>query len=85
MSGSPIKRRTEVKNTLPIGRIEGSKKPIETNTPLIRYFINDIDPKRTRGSAIAEAAFGSKADMGGQSRRVRYPTSLKESRQSEHI
>jgi hypothetical protein len=44
VSGSPIKRRTEVKNTLPIGRIEGSKKPIETHTPLIRYFINDIDP-----------------------------------------
>jgi hypothetical protein len=47
VSGSPIKRRTEVKNTLPIGRIEGSKTPIETHTPLIRYFINDIDPKRT--------------------------------------
>ena len=42
MNGSPIKRRTEVKNTLPIGRIEGSKKPIEIHTPLIRYFINDI-------------------------------------------
>ena len=37
----------EVKNTLPIGRIEGSKTPIETHTPLIRYFINDIDPDRT--------------------------------------
>jgi hypothetical protein len=47
--------------------------------------IDAIDPKRTRGSAIAEAAFGSKADMGGQSRRVRYPTSLKESRQSEQF
>ena len=47
MSGSPIKRRTEVKNTLPIGRIEGSKKPIETHTPLIRYFINDIGHNRT--------------------------------------
>ena len=45
----------------------------------IADFHNKIDPKRTRGSAIAEAAFGSKADMGGQSRRVRYPTSLKES------
>jgi hypothetical protein len=40
--GSPIKRRTEVKNTLLIGRIEGSKAPIQTHTPLIRYFINDI-------------------------------------------
>jgi hypothetical protein len=39
VSGSPIKRQTEVKNTLPIGRIEGSKT---THTPLIRYFINDI-------------------------------------------
>ena len=47
VSGSPIKRRTEVKNTLPVGRIEGSKIPIETHTPLIRYFINDIDPKRS--------------------------------------
>jgi hypothetical protein len=45
VSGSPIKSPTEVKNTLPIGRIEGSKKPIETHTPLIRYFINDIDPE----------------------------------------
>jgi hypothetical protein len=44
VSGSPIKRRTEVKNTLPIGMIDGSKAPIETHTPLIRYFINDIDP-----------------------------------------
>jgi hypothetical protein len=44
VSGSPIKSPTEVKNTLPIGRIEGSKKPIETHTPLIRYFINDIGP-----------------------------------------
>ena len=48
MNGSPIKRRTEVKNTLPIGRIEASKTPIETHTPLIRYFINDIDPERLR-------------------------------------
>jgi hypothetical protein len=47
VSGSPIKRQTEVKNTLPIGRIEGSKTPIETHTPLIRYFINDIGPDRT--------------------------------------
>jgi hypothetical protein len=47
VSGSPIKRRTEVKNTLSIGRIEGAKTPIQTHTPLIRYFINDIDPKRT--------------------------------------
>jgi hypothetical protein len=52
VSGSPIKRPTEVKNTLPIGRIEGSKKPIETHTPLIRYFINDIDPKATFGSQL---------------------------------
>jgi len=36
VSGSPIKRRTEVKNTLPIGMIDGSKAPIETHTPLIR-------------------------------------------------
>ena len=50
MSGSPIKRRTEVKNTLPIGRIDGSKAPIETRTPLIRYFINDIDPQETSGA-----------------------------------
>jgi hypothetical protein len=42
VNGSPIKRRTEVKNPLPIGRIEGSKTPIKTHTPLIRYFINDI-------------------------------------------
>ena len=35
-------RRTEVKNILPIGRIEGSKTPIKTHTPLIRYFINDV-------------------------------------------
>ena len=38
---TPNKRPTEVKNTLPIRRIEGSKAPTET---LIRYFINDIDP-----------------------------------------
>jgi hypothetical protein len=50
VSGSTIKRRTEVKNTLPIGRIEGSKTPIETHTPLIRYFINDIDPEQTSQS-----------------------------------
>ena len=61
MSGSPIKRRTEVKNTLPIGRIEGSKKPIETHTPLIRYFINDIGQKLPHGFATAAAAFGVKA------------------------
>jgi len=42
MSSSPIKRRTEVKNTLPIRRIEGSKASMETRTTLIRYFINDI-------------------------------------------
>jgi hypothetical protein len=42
VSGSPIKRRTEVKNTLPIRKIEGSKAPMETRTTLIRYFINDI-------------------------------------------
>ena len=36
-----IKRRTEV------GKIKEPKTPIETHTPLIRYFINDIDPKRT--------------------------------------
>jgi hypothetical protein len=51
VSGSPIKRRTEVKNTLPIGRIEGSKKPIETHTPLIRYFINDIGQNLPRALA----------------------------------
>jgi hypothetical protein len=27
--------------------MEGAKTPIETHTPLIRYFINDIDPLRT--------------------------------------
>ena len=44
MTGSPIKRRTEVKDNLPIRKIEGSKAPMETRTTLIRYFINDIDP-----------------------------------------
>jgi hypothetical protein len=48
VSGSPIKRRTKVKNILPSGRIGKSKTPIETHTLLIRYFINDIDGKRTR-------------------------------------
>ena len=47
MSGSPIKRRAEVKNILPIRRIEGSKAPIETRTTLTRYFIGDINPKRS--------------------------------------
>jgi hypothetical protein len=42
-----IKLQTEVKNTLPIGRIQESKTPIETHTPLIRYFIDDIDPGQT--------------------------------------
>ena len=41
MNGSPIKRRTEDKNTLPIGRIEGSKTT-EAHTLLIGSFINDI-------------------------------------------
>ena len=45
MNGSPIKRQDEVKNTLPIGRIEGSKT-VEAHAPLIRYFINGIGPKR---------------------------------------
>jgi hypothetical protein len=64
VSGSPIKRRTEVKNTLPIGRIEGSKTPIETHTPLIRYFVNDIDPQRaSRWLSICTAAnVGQKAE-----------------------
>jgi hypothetical protein len=52
VSGSPIKRQTEVKNTLPIGRIEGSKT---THTPLIRYFINDIDPQRTSNRDFRES------------------------------
>jgi hypothetical protein len=62
-----------------------AKPPKSIKSKRTTYFFNTIDPKRTRGSAIAEAAFGSKADMGGQSRRVRYPTSLKECRQSEHF
>ena len=33
VSGSPIKRRTEVKNTLPIGRIEGSKTDGDPHAP----------------------------------------------------
>lgn len=70
MSGSPIKRRTEVKNTLPIGRIEGSKKPIETHTPLIRYFINDIGQKLPRSlgavmSVVPPKAAATIADRGG--------------------
>jgi hypothetical protein len=65
VSGSPIKRRTEVKNTLPIGRIEGSKTPIETHTPLIRYFINDIDPKRTRLPDFMRPALPDKSIPGG--------------------
>jgi hypothetical protein len=55
VSGSPIKRQTEVKNTLPIGRIEGSKT---THTPLIRYFINDIDPFRTFDTVNCRTANG---------------------------
>jgi hypothetical protein len=45
-------------DTLPIGRIEGSKTPIEPYTPLIRYFINDIDPKRTLRAADRSIANG---------------------------
>jgi len=45
VNGSPIKRQDEVKNTLPIGRIEGSKT-VEAHAPLIRYFINGIGPNR---------------------------------------
>jgi hypothetical protein len=53
VNGSPIKRRTEDKNTLPIGRIEGSKTT-EAHTLLIRCFINDIGPillKKSFGGA----------------------------------
>jgi hypothetical protein len=69
VSGSPIKRRTEVKNTLPIGRIEGSKKPIETHTPLIRYFINDIGPSRTRRPSAFVSLIGGIAAAGSLTRR----------------
>ena len=56
MNGSPIKRQDEVKNTLPIGRIEGSKT-VEAHAPLIRYFINGIGPKRTLLSLFWFAGF----------------------------
>ena len=49
----------------PIGRIEGSKKPIETHTPLIRYFINDIGPERRLLPAPTWSRLGGKADAPG--------------------
>jgi hypothetical protein len=61
VSGSPIKRRTEVKNTLPIRKIEGSKAPMETRTALIRYFINDIGQKLPRRIKAAVSALPPKA------------------------
>jgi hypothetical protein len=69
VSGSPIKRPKEVKNTLPIGRIEGSKKPIETHTPLIRYFINDIGPSRPLWASASEAVIGSEAATSERTKR----------------
>jgi len=42
--------RPRSKNTLLIWRIEASKVPIETHTPLIRYLSNDIDPFPPRRS-----------------------------------
>ena len=69
MSGSPIKRRTELKNTLPIGRIEGSKTPIETHTPLIGYFINDIGPLLPRRSVrFVSVVWGPAATTAGDER-----------------
>jgi hypothetical protein len=56
VSGSPIKRRTEVKNTRPIRKIEGSKAPMETRTTLIRYFINDIGQQPPRRLPVRAAA-----------------------------
>jgi len=61
--GSRIKRRTEVKSTLLIGRIEASKAPTETHTPLIRYFINDIGPELPRWRMAGATAFRDEVDM----------------------
>ena len=61
MNGSPIKRQDEVKNTLPIGRIEGSKT-VEAHAPLIRYFINGIGPNRRLSRRSGKVAIGGITD-----------------------